>query len=224
MAGFDYFDSLRLAAAKVAEVLAGKGVAVDRLCFGGEGVALTQKPRIPVDANSNFLGNRAMGDWAESALKDLLVGSRSGFQPMHYGDSNQIAAGDEGFKDYYLGELEATRVFGKRPDLLLYSPESALMGNEFKESSLTETEAFARQAVAAVEVRSSKFKALNTCVFGSRNGKREPKWTAYVRHLPSRWRISLLSIVGWRGFRCLSAIHRFSSIPFSGSTFYRFSR
>lgn len=94
MARTDYFESLKLAAVKVAEVLAGKGVAADRLCFGGEGNSLSQKPRIPVDANSNFLGNRAMGDWAESALKDLLIGSRSSFQPIHYGDSNQIAAGD----------------------------------------------------------------------------------------------------------------------------------
>jgi hypothetical protein len=160
MTGTDYFESLKLAAANVAEVLIDKGVSADRLRFGGEGAPLSQKPRIPVDANSNFLGNRAMGDWAESALKDLLIGSQSGFLPIHYGDSNQIAAGDEGFKDYYLGELEATRVFGKRPDLLLYSPESALEGNEFRERTVTETEALARKAVAAIEVRSSKFKAL----------------------------------------------------------------
>lgn len=160
MEGTDYFESLKLAAAKVTEVLTGKGVAADRLCFGSEGVPLSQKPRIPVDANSNFLGNRAMGDWAESALKNLLIGSQSGFQPIHYGDSNQIAAGDEGFKDYYLKELETTRVFGKRPDLLLYSPESTLEGKEFSKRTVTETEALARQALAAIEVRSSKFKAL----------------------------------------------------------------
>lgn len=160
MDGTDYFESLKLAAAKVAEVLARKGVATDRLCFGGEGVPLSQKPRLPVDANSNFLGNRAMGDWAESALKDLLMRNQAGFQAIHYGDSNQIAAGDEGFKDYYLGELEATRVLGKRPDLLLYLPESGIEGNEFKERTVTETAVLAGQAFAAIEVRSSKFKAL----------------------------------------------------------------
>lgn len=160
IAGTDYFERLRLAAVNVAEVLAGKGVSADRLCFGGEGVPLSKKPRIPVDANSNFLGNRAMGDWAESALKELLMGSEIGFQPIHYGDSNQIAAGDEGFKDYYLRELEATRVFGKRPDLLLYSSGSTPEGNEFGERTVTETESLAQQALAAIEVRSSKFKAL----------------------------------------------------------------
>ncbi|MCX6875680.1 MAG: AccI family restriction endonuclease [Verrucomicrobia bacterium] len=160
MAGSDYFEKLKQAAGRVTQVLAGKGVAAGRLCFGGEGVPLSQKPRIPVDANSNFLGNRAMGDWAESVLKDLLLGSPSGFHPIHYGDSNQIAAGDAGFKDYYLGELEATRVFGKRPDLLLYPPGTALSGNEFKGMSVAETEAIAHEAIAAIEVRSSKFKAL----------------------------------------------------------------
>lgn len=51
-------------------------------------------------------------------------------------------------------------MFGKRPDLLLYSPESTLEGKEFREGTVTETEALARHALAAIEVRSSKFKAL----------------------------------------------------------------
>jgi len=156
----DYLRRLKNASVRVTEVLSRKGVAADRLCFGGEGVPLSNKPRVPVDANSNFLGNRAMGDWAESVLKDLLLERPASFHPIHYGDSNQIAAGDEGFKDYYLEELEATRVFGKRPDLLLYSPESAFDGNEFRERAITETEELAHQAFAAIEVRSSKFKAL----------------------------------------------------------------
>ena len=160
MAGSDYFDGLKDAAARVAAVLSEKGVAADRLCFGGEGIAPSKKPRIPVDANSNFLGNRAMGDWAETALKNLLLSSSSDLQPVHYGDSNQIAAGDEGFKDYYLSELEATREFGKRPDLLLYDATVEVAGDEFSEKSIAESEPLARKALAAIEVRSSKFKAL----------------------------------------------------------------
>ncbi len=167
----DYFERLRQSAARVTEVLSKKGVAADRLCFGGAGIQLATKPRIPVDANSNFLGNRAMGDWAEAVLKDLLVGNSSRFQPIHYGDSNQIAAGDDGFKEYYLGELEATRVFGKRPDLLLYSTEIALEGNEFRKKTVTEAEVLTRNALAAIEVRSSKFKALQ--YMRVREGERE---------------------------------------------------
>jgi AccI restriction endonuclease len=157
---FDYFLRLKQAANRVTEVLSAKGVAADRLCFGGEGPLPTKKPRIPVDANSNFLGNRAMGDWAESTLKGLLMESSFALHPIHYGDTGEISAGDEVFKDYYLAELEATRVFGKRPDLLLYSSEATPSEDEFKEKTVVETETLAGRASAAIEVRSSKFKAL----------------------------------------------------------------
>lgn len=156
----DYFDRLKQAAARVTEVLSAKGVATDRLCFGGEGPPLTKKPRIPVDANSNFLGNRAMGDWAESALKGLLMESSFDFYPIHYGDTGDISAGDEAFKDYYVGELEVTRVFGKRPDLLLYASEVTPAEDEFRDKTVATTETLACRATAAIEVRSSKFKAL----------------------------------------------------------------
>ncbi len=96
-----YFERLRIAAAEVAGVLEGKGVAAARLCFGGEGTLPEKKPRIPVDANSNFLGNRAMGDWAESAIQELLAENLTELQPVPYGDSNRMAAGDPGFRDYY---------------------------------------------------------------------------------------------------------------------------
>ncbi len=75
MQSVDYFGRLKSATVRVAEVLSRKGVASDRLCFGGEGALPSKKPRIPLEPNSNFLGNRAMGDWAESVLKELLVGS-----------------------------------------------------------------------------------------------------------------------------------------------------
>lgn len=157
---FDYFERLKQAANRVTEVLSAKGVAADRLYFGGEGPPLTKKPRIPVDANSNFLGNRAMGDWAESALKALLMENSSDFHPIHYGDTGEISAGDEAFKDYYLAELEATRVFGKRPDLLLYTSEVTPSEDEFREKAVAATETLACRATAAIEVRPSKFKAL----------------------------------------------------------------
>lgn len=157
---FDYFERLKQAAARVTEVLLAKGVDSDRLCFGGEGAPLVKKPRIPVDANSNFLGNRAMGDWAESALKGLLMESSFDLHPIHYGDTGEISAGDEAFRDYYLAELEATRVFGKRPDLLLYTGEATPAEDEFRAKTVAVTEALASRATAAIEVRSSKFKAL----------------------------------------------------------------
>ena len=159
-AAFDYFERLKQAATRVAEVLSAKGVASDRLSFGGEGLPLAKKPRIPVDANSNFLGNRATGDWAESALKGLLTESSFDLRPIHYGDTGEISAGDDAFKDYYLAELEATRVFGKRPDLLLYTSEATPSKDEFRDKTVAMTQTLACRATAAIEVRSSKFKAL----------------------------------------------------------------
>ena len=60
-----YFQRLKLASVKVTEVLISKGVSADKLCFGGGGKIPAKKPRIPIDPNSNFLGNRAMGDWVK---------------------------------------------------------------------------------------------------------------------------------------------------------------
>ena len=62
-----YFSRLKKATVKVRDVLLSKGVSADKLCFGGEGVPPSKKPRIPVDPNSNFPGNRAMGDWCNAS-------------------------------------------------------------------------------------------------------------------------------------------------------------
>lgn len=156
----DYFEKLKASTVQVVEVLSKKGVAASKLHFGGEGDTPTRKPYVPVDANSNFLGNRALGDWAESVLKKVTEIGLPTHRPIPYGDSNQIAAGDAGFKDYYLAELEATRVFGKRPDLLLFSADSAPPNDAFAGNSVAATEATAKLAKIAIEVRSSKFRAL----------------------------------------------------------------
>ena len=66
-----------------------------------------KKPRIPIDPYSNFLGNRAMGDWAEEALKNTINTQQKIHQALHYGDTNELATGDELFKEYYLSELFA---------------------------------------------------------------------------------------------------------------------
>ena len=43
------------------------------LSFGGEGAVPTRKPTVPTDARSEFLANRAMGDWAERVIKGGIV-------------------------------------------------------------------------------------------------------------------------------------------------------
>ncbi len=156
----DYFERIEKATLRVTEVLLAKGVDASRLSFGGIGEIPVKRPYVPVDANSNFLGNRALGDWAESTLADLISVGMKEFESIQYGDSNEIAAGDEGFKEYYLGQLEATRVFGKRPDLLVYPSGTCPVEGTFLGVPVADTEAIASSARVAVEVRSSKFKAL----------------------------------------------------------------
>lgn len=155
-----YFERLSSAAANVRQVLEAKGVCAKRLNFGGEGALDPKKPRVPTDANSMFLGNRALGDWAETRLAVCIDESKAEFQAIHYGDSDRIAAGDPGFKSHYLAELAATRTYGKRPDLLIYPHLESPAKDRFTGMQVADTFVIARSATAAIEVRSSKFKAL----------------------------------------------------------------
>ena len=89
-------------------------------------------------------------------LAAAFVHVRPEWRVSQYGDTNRIAAGHSDFKASYLAGLERTRQFGRRPDLLLF-PANASVAADLSEHSHAETEALVQQAVAAVEVRSSKF-------------------------------------------------------------------
>lgn len=186
----DYFQRLKVASIKVTEVLTSKGVTADKLCFGGEGKIRVKKVTIPNDPNSNFLGNRAMGDWAEEALKRTINSQQKIHQVLHYGDTNELAAGDELFKEYYLSELESTRVYGKRPDLLLYEIGNLPAKDAIADKPISASEEVAKLALAAIEVRSSKFRAVQYMQVRERdriNGKKgvrlSPSFTVKVEDL-----------------------------------------
>lgn len=68
-----YFQRLESTIAGVTAKLSAKGIQSHRLAFGGPGPKPTQKPRVPTDARSEFLANRAMGDWAENALAIAIL-------------------------------------------------------------------------------------------------------------------------------------------------------
>jgi hypothetical protein len=115
-----YFQRLKPTLAGVVAVLTSKGIKSHHLAFGGQGVKSEKKPRVPTDARSEFLANRAMGDWAEKMLSAALTAALPEWRVVQYGNTDSIAAGHPEFKTRYLGGLEETRVFGKRPDLLLF--------------------------------------------------------------------------------------------------------
>ena len=157
--GNSYFARLKGTLDGVVTTLRAKGINERHLSFGGKGAVPERKPTVPTDARSEFLANRAMGDWAEQMLAKAIVRAFPEWQVVQYGDTNRIAAGHPEFKASYLAGLEGTRQFGKRPDLLLF-PASATVAADLSAQSPAETEPLVKRATAAIEVRSSKFEAL----------------------------------------------------------------
>lgn len=154
-----YFSQLKATLDAVVATLTAKGIEKRHLTFGGEGPKPNKKPRVPTDARSEFLANRAMGDWAERMLTGAILVALSEFKATQYGNTDRIAAGHPDFKARYLAGLEETRIFGKRPDLLLF-PSNVAVDADMSERTHAETETIVKGAVTAIEVRSSKFEAL----------------------------------------------------------------
>ncbi len=187
--GDAYFPMLTTTLEGVVGNLRAKGIDKRHLTFGGEGLPPGRKPTVPTDARSEFLANRAMGDWAERMLSASLVRVLTDWKVVQYGSTDRIAAGHPEFKTHYLAGLEETRRFGKRPDLLLFlvgTPVDA----DLSERSHTDTEPFLKNAIAAVEVRSSKFDALKYIAVrkrqrdsGKKTGRETPSFTVKVEDL-----------------------------------------
>ncbi len=154
-----YFIRLRETVPGVIATLERKGITGNHLLFGGEGKQPAKRVTVPTDARSEFLANRAMGDWAEGILAGALRAALPTGKVAQYGNTDQIAAGHPEFKARYLAGVEETRLFGKRPDLLVFSAGSNVPG-DLSELSHSESDVWVRQAATAIEVRSSKFEAL----------------------------------------------------------------
>ncbi|MCU0771475.1 MAG: AccI family restriction endonuclease [Verrucomicrobia bacterium] len=185
----EYFQRLKATLDGVAATLTARGIEERHLTFGGEGPNPTQKPRVPTDARSEFLANRAMGDWAERMLTGAILAALPEFKVTQYGNTDRIAAGHPDFRARYLAGLEETRIFGKRPDLLLF-PASVAVDADLSERTHTETEPMVERAVAAIEVRSSKFEALRYMAVrqkqrddGNKSGRETPSFTVKVEDL-----------------------------------------
>jgi len=153
-----YFDKLKAHLPQVIAELQKRGIEARHLSFGGPGEA-GGRTFVPTDARSEFLANRAMGDWAEDLLAAGLKRALPGFDVVRYGDSDRIAAGEEGFRDFYISRLEDVRLHGKRPDLLVV-PEGMGLQADLSGQRTTDIKTLVQKARLSVEVRSSKFEAL----------------------------------------------------------------
>lgn len=196
-----YFERLKALIPEVQTSLRNKGIHDRHLVFGGE--LPEERVSVPTDARSEFLANRAMGDWAEDALADGIRMSSLAIEVSHYGDTDRIAAGEPGFKDAFLASKEETRRFGKRPDLLLFPSRTGIPPN-ITNLPREIADEYARKSIAGVEVRSSKFKAdkymsvrkYDREISGKSTGRETPSFTVKVEDLRVvfRW----IEVVGVR--------------------------
>ncbi len=115
-------------------------------------IQLTGRP--PTMASSEFLTNKEQGDWAESVVFKAINEFSKEYFALEYGRSESIAAGDEGFNDFYMEYQDELNTIGKRPDLLIFKI------SDFPDRKIDiENDEHIRRAVAALEVRSSSFLA-----------------------------------------------------------------
>ena len=110
--------------------------------------------RPPTMANSEFLTNKQQGDWAEKVVFSAINDNSIEYVAIQYGRSESLAAGEEGFADFYRSYQEELNNIGKRPDLLIFR-RSEVEGRQID----LDDDAFVSKAVAAIEVRSSSFLA-----------------------------------------------------------------
>jgi hypothetical protein len=116
--------------------------------------------RPPTMANSEFLTNKEQGDWAEQIAFKAINEFSEDYFAVKYGRSESIAAGDDGFSDFYMGYQDELNAIGKRPDLLIFK-----LGDFPGKSVDIENDEHVRRAIAAIEVRSSSFLAGKYSVF-----------------------------------------------------------
>ncbi|HNZ89242.1 MAG TPA: AccI family restriction endonuclease [Smithellaceae bacterium] len=113
---------------------------------------LTGRP--PTMASSEFLTNKEQGDWAERIVFKAINEFSKEYFAFEYGRSESIAAGDDGFSEFYLEYQNELNAIGKRPDLLIFKV------SDFPDRNVDiENDEHIRRAVAALEVRSSSFLA-----------------------------------------------------------------
>lgn len=113
-------------------------------------IKITGRP--PTMANSEFLTNKEQGDWAEQLVYKAINEFSDEYFAVKYGRSDSIAAGDEGFADFYMAYQHELNTIGKSPDLLIYKV------TDFPDRYVDiENDEKIGMAIAALEVRSSSF-------------------------------------------------------------------
>jgi hypothetical protein len=183
-----YFSKIKSTTDSLISVLEAKGVDSRYLNFDSIEPEIV-KARSPTDARSEFLANRAMGDWAEDLLTRAINKSLIGKKVVQYGETDKISAGEDGFPEFYRTRLNDVRVYGKRPDLLVFdnSIDCRKDISSLKTKDVIET---VKKADFSIEVRSSKFEAIKYMEVrksekesGKNGGRDTPSFTVKVEDL-----------------------------------------
>ena len=151
---------------------------------------IDRKRTAPTGAGSEFLMNRALGDWAENQVLNALASGFQDYLPTKYGNSDNIIAGDPNFKLFFQAYVKELGEYGKRPDILIFQKNKS-EGVSYDISNL-ETKTLndlIKKASYAIEVRSSKTKVKKYNYFkkqnkGSNSFRKELSITPKVEDLP----------------------------------------
>ena len=152
----DYFEKIKDQVNRVTEILKKKGIQEELLNFDAD-ENLDQKIRPPTDANSEFLANRSMGDWAENLIINQ-VNSDKNYTAIRYGNEETISAGEEGFKEFYISLKKEVLKFGKRPDLLIFDKKYK-KEKDLSNLNTLDAKKYVEECLTSIEIRSSKFES-----------------------------------------------------------------
>ena len=115
--------------------------------------------RPPTQAFSEFLTNRAQGDWAETLILKAINETSKNYKAVKYGRSDNLVAGEDGFKKFYESYQDELDEIGKRPDILVYklSDYDNSWAEDISKFDQQQLDQIVPKAIAGLEIRSSSF-------------------------------------------------------------------
>ena len=115
--------------------------------------------RIPTQVSSNFITNKQQGDWAEELIFTAINETSRNYVAVRYGKSDDLIAGDDGFKDFFQSFQDELDTIGKRPDLLIFknSDFDSELGFDISKFSHNRITDYVKKSIAGLEIRSSAF-------------------------------------------------------------------
>ncbi len=113
----------------------------------------------PTQAYSNFITNKEQGDWAEDLIFRAINDTATNYVAVRYGKSDDLIAGDDGFKEFYNEFQDELDTIGKRPDLLVFKKEdfNSDLGLDISKIPHNKITEYVKKAIAGLEIRSSAF-------------------------------------------------------------------